>query len=93
MRKIDGGEHTESWVRGGASGVDRARGRHGADRERRMVPKLHRRRGYIGHGESEVAQSTGTETGRSLETEKPGFSESRELDMAKRQTRMRRRSE
>ena len=92
-KKKDSIEHTEGWVCSIASGVDRARGRHGADRERRLVPKLHHRRDYIGHGESEVALSTGTETGRSLETEKPGFSESRELDMAKRQTRMRRRSE
>ncbi len=89
---MDSMEHTEGRVRSMASGVDRARGRHGASWVRRMAAKLHRRRDYIGHGESEVALSTGTETGRSLETEKPGFSESRELDMAKRQTRMRRRS-
>lgn len=92
LKRMNGIEHTKCWVRGRASGVDSARGRHSANWMRRMVAKLHHRRGYIGHGESEVALSTGTETGRSLETEKPGFSESRELDMAKRQTRMRRRS-
>ncbi len=45
-------------------------------------PKLHRSRNFIGHGESEVGRSTGTETGRSLKTKQPGFLELWKLDMA-----------